>query len=395
MSYKSMKVLEKRLETLREAGLYRSLRRIESASHRIVQIEEKNRLMCASNNYLGLVNDERLINAAIGAVRQYGTGASGSRLTTGNTELHERLERRIAAFKGTEDAILFNTGYMANLAALTALVGEDDLIFSDELNHASIIDGCRLSKANVIVYKHSDTADLEAKIQQTPCDGQRLIVTDGVFSMDGDIAFLPELVQLSEKYNAWLVVDDAHGTGVLGTMGKGTVEHFGLSPDKVDIHIGTLSKALAGEGGYIAGSRSLIEYLRNTARPFIFSTALSPGVVGTVLEALEIVESGAALRTRLQVVSKFVRQQLSQIGFQVLPGETPIIAVILGDSSTALKFSRHLEDLGIFAPAIRPPTVPKGSSRIRLTLMATHSNEDIEQMIHGFATVGREFGVSK
>ncbi|WP_047152075.1 8-amino-7-oxononanoate synthase [Aneurinibacillus tyrosinisolvens] len=389
---KNRSYLQEALNELTKKGLYRQLRRIESAaSHRVI-MEGREMLMFASNNYLGLANDPRLIRAACQAIEKYGTGSSGSRLTTGNTILHEQLEERLAHFKGTESAIVFNTGYMANIAALTSLVGEGDVIFSDALNHASIIDGCRLSRAQTVIYRHSDILDLEEKLKASSHFRRRLIVTDGVFSMDGNIAPLPDIVSLTERYKAFVMVDDAHATGVLGSSGRGTADHFGLK-DKISVQLGTLSKALGAEGGYIAGKKELIDFLLNRARPFIFSTALSPGVMASALEALNIVENEPERRKRLHHSSLYVRQELSRMGFRVLDGETPILAVLIGEAETAVAFSKKLETNGIFAPAIRPPTVPAGSSRIRITVMSTHTDEDIKELIESFGIVGKEMGV--
>ncbi|WCK55275.1 8-amino-7-oxononanoate synthase [Aneurinibacillus sp. Ricciae_BoGa-3] len=386
--------LHEELNELTKNGLYRKLRRMESAASNRVIVEGHEMLMFASNNYLGLADDHRLIRAACQAIERYGTGSSGSRLTTGNTLLHEQLEGRLAQFKGTEAAIVFNTGYMANIAALTSLVGEGDVILSDALNHASIIDGCRLSRARTVIYRHADMQDLENKLKESTSFRQRLIVTDGVFSMDGDIAPLPDIVSLAEKYQATIMVDDAHATGVLGNNGTGTAEHFGLK-DRIAVQLGTLSKALGAEGGYIAGKQELIDYLLNRARPFIFSTALSPGVIASALEALDIVELEPERRWRLHHVSSYARQELSRLGFHVLDGQTPILAVVIGVADAAVTFSKRLEDNGIFAPAIRPPTVPIGSSRIRITLMASHTDEDIQSLIQSFQLVGKELGVMR
>jgi 8-amino-7-oxononanoate synthase len=387
-----MERLRQELESIRNKGLYRRLRKMDSAASTRVIVDGREMLMCASNNYLGLANDPRLIEAAIEAIRKYGTGSSGSRLTTGNTALHEQLEERIARFKGTEAAIVFNTGYMANVAAMTALATAGDVIFSDEWNHASLIDGCRLSKADVVIYRHADLKDLEEKLMRYRSGKRNLIVTDGVFSMDGDIANLPGIVELAERYGAWVMVDDAHATGVLGRRGAGTVEHFDLH-GRVHIQMGTLSKAVGAEGGYIAGTRELIEYLRNCARPFIFSTALSPGVIGTALTAFDLIENEPERRARLYAIGKKVREELLQMGFRVMPGETPILPILIGEAERAVEFSSYLEEQGIFAPAIRPPSVPQGTSRIRLTLMATHTDEDVRDILDSFSRIGQKMGV--
>lgn len=384
-----MKRLQQEMEQIHKKNLWRQLRRMDSVSSARVRVEGRELLMCASNNYLGLADDPRMTEAAIRAIRTFGTGSSGSRLTTGNTVLHEQLEARIAQFKGTESAIVFNTGYMANLAAMTTLAGVGDVIFSDEWNHASLIDGCRLSKAEVIIYRHNDLQDLEEKLSLYGSPQRNLIVTDGVFSMDGDIANLPGIVRIAERYDAWVVVDDAHATGVLGRRGAGTAEFFGLH-DKIHVQIGTLSKAVGAEGGFIAGSKLLIDYLRNCARPFIFSTALSPGVIASALTAINLIEQEPQRRTRLHQVTRQVREGLSALGFAVTPGETPIVPVIIGEAEKAVEFSQHLEEQGVFAPAIRPPSVPSGTSRIRLTLMATHTDEDIAHILDVFAKARRK-----
>ncbi|KEO83068.1 aminotransferase class I/II-fold pyridoxal phosphate-dependent enzyme [Tumebacillus flagellatus] len=401
---------KRELEGIREAGLYRSLRRMESASSRTVRVEGREMLMCASNNYLGLADHPLLQETAMEAIRRFGTGSGGSRLTTGNTALHESLERELAAFKGTEAAVLFNTGYMANVAALTALVGAGDLILSDRLNHASLIDGARLSRAEVQVYEHCDLDDLEKKVSSAregsmstreeltgataldEGDSTRgsqgryrriLIVTDGVFSMDGDIAPLPDICDLAERWGADVMVDDAHATGVLGAKGAGTADHFGCQ-HRVAVQMGTMSKALGAEGGYIAGSREMIEFLINRARPFIFSTAQSPAVIGAVLAALQIVQSEPERRESLLRRATRLRNEMLAAGFDVLPGETPILGVVLGEADRAVAFARELEAQGVFAPAIRPPTVPAGTSRIRLTLTAAHTDEDVGTITDAF-----------
>ncbi|PWK13791.1 aminotransferase class I/II-fold pyridoxal phosphate-dependent enzyme [Tumebacillus permanentifrigoris] len=399
------------LDAIRDAGLYRRLRRMESASSRVVVVEGREMLMCASNNYLGLADEPLLQETAIEAIRQFGTGSGGSRLTTGNTALHEHLERELAEFKGTEAALLFNTGYMANLAALTTLVGSGDLILSDSLNHASLIDGARLSRADVQIYEHCNLTDLEKKLavarglktsesaesaESAECISDSrirsrkgglydriLIVTDGVFSMDGDIAPLPGICDLAERYGADVMVDDAHATGVLGSKGAGTADHFNCQT-RVAVQMGTLSKALGAEGGYIAGSRDMVEYLINRARPFIYSTAMSPAGIGAVLAALQIVKNEPVRRSHLLVRAKRLRHQLLAADFEVLPSDTPILGIVLGEADHAVQFARELEAVGVFAPAIRPPTVPAGTSRIRLTLTASHTDADMDSIVKAF-----------
>ncbi|WCN36291.1 8-amino-7-oxononanoate synthase [Aneurinibacillus uraniidurans] len=364
-------------------GLLRTLRVVE---------ENQNIHVFSTNNYLGLATDQKMKEAAAQAIQRYGTGSGGSRLTTGNFTLHEQLEKKIASFKRKEDAIVFSSGYLANLGIISALMREGDAIFSDALNHASIIDGCRLSKAQTFIYQHANMQDLEEKLQQAVQHKKKLIVTDGIFSMDGTIAPLPEIVELAERYGAWVMVDDAHATGVLGATGAGTAEHFGLS-DKVQLTMGTLSKAIGAEGGYVAAAASVTNYLRNYARSFIFQTSLSPSVVAAAMKGIELIQLEPERRQTLRENATYIRSGLQQCGFTLIEGNTPIIAVIIGDAKQAVRFSRLLEEEGIFAPAIRPPTVAEGSSRIRVTVMATHTVFEIEKALASFKKVGKEIGI--
>ncbi|ATY85713.1 8-amino-7-oxononanoate synthase [Kyrpidia spormannii] len=380
--------LEAELQNLEDAGLRRRLRRVESAPGPEVTVEGRRMLMCASNNYLGLAQDPRLIEAAHRAMIRYGAGSTGSRLISGDTELHEALEKRIARWKGTEAALVFATGYMANVALATTLAGEEDVIFSDEWNHASIIDGCRLSRARVSVYRHADPGDLESKIIAAGPARRRLIYTDGVFSMDGDVAPLPRLLEVAGKYDAFVVVDDAHAGGVLGKRGRGTMEYYGLSPAPRIIQMGTLSKAAGVEGAYVAGAKAVIDYLINRARPFIFSTAPSPAAVGAALVAVEIMEQEQWRRDHLRALVSRLRTGLRERGWRVPEGSTPIIPVIIGEVGETLRLAARLDDAGIFAPAIRPPTVPPESCRIRLTVTAAHRMEDVDRILAVFTTEG-------
>ncbi|WP_245574276.1 8-amino-7-oxononanoate synthase [Desulfovirgula thermocuniculi] len=340
----------------------------------------------------GLTNHPRVKAAAIEAIEKWGTGSGGSRLTTGNFRLHRQLEERLARFKGTEDAVVFNTGYMANLGTVSALVTRGDLVVSDELNHASIIDGCRLSRATVKVYRHKDLAHLRNILSAERAACRRcLIVTDGVFSMDGDVAPLPELLDLAEEFQALLMVDDAHATGVLGKKGAGTVEYFGLEGRGI-IQMGTLSKALGAEGGYVAGDAALIDYLRNRARSFIFSTALSPPVIAAAMAALDVLEEEPHLLTQLHANVQFLYQGLKEMGFQVLPTESAVIPLMVGDARQALALSAKLAERGVLVPAIRPPTVPEGTSRLRITVMATHTPEDLQWALDAFRQAGERLG---
>lgn len=387
-----MNFLEEELAYLQEHHLYRWLNRMDDSQAARTVINGKQSLLLSSNNYLGLTEHPELKAAARQAVTRWGTGAGGSRLTTGNLRLHEELENTIASFKRTEAAIVFNTGYMANLGAITALAGKDDLILSDELNHASIIDGCRLSQAKIKIFPHKDTRALEKLLQQAQGYRRRLIVTDGVFSMDGDLAPLPRLVELAEKYHALLMVDDAHATGVLGRRGAGTADHFNLE-GKVHIQMGTLSKAVGSAGGYIAGSRKLIDYLRNKARSFIFSTALPPAVIAAATTAFRVIEENPQIRENLWANARYLRSGLKQMGYSISAEESPIIPIFIGDADKAMKVAEKLFDLGVFAPGIRPPTVPPGTSRIRVTVMATHTREDLDRALSAFMQAGKELGI--
>ncbi|AOH56740.1 8-amino-7-oxononanoate synthase [Peribacillus muralis] len=380
-------IWEQELAALKEKGLYRKLRSVETLNDDgQALVNGQKMLMFASNNYLGLAQDQRVIEASIQATERFGAGSTGSRLTTGHSIIHEALEGKLAQFKQTEAAIVLNTGYMANMAVLTTIVGEGDLILSDAGNHASIIDGCRLSRAKTVIYSHADLDDLELKLQGHQGFKKTLIVTDGVFSMDGDIAPLPGIVNLAKRYGALIMMDDAHATGVLGKDGRGTSEHFGLK-GKVDIEMGTLSKAIGVEGGFVAGSRSLIDYLLNKARPFIFSTALSPGVVAGASAAVDIIMTEPERRVRLQNMSRHLYEELTSLGYTVTGGETPILGIICGKPEQATLLSKELHKHGIYAPAIRPPTVPDGTSRIRLTLMSQHRERHIDHVISAFKAI--------
>ncbi|AZV42599.1 8-amino-7-oxononanoate synthase [Peribacillus asahii] len=384
--------LNQELQQIREQGLFRTLRRIDAASDTETVLEGKKILLFSSNNYLGLANDSRMKEKAIEAIKQFGTGSGGSRLTTGNLSLHEQLERDIASFKGKEASLVFSSGFLANVGIISTLMKQGDVILSDSLNHASIIDGCRLSKADTVIYNHVDMNDLEKKLQSVTSYQRKLIVTDGVFSMDGNIAPLPAIVLLAKKYGAMVMVDDAHSTGILGKTGAGTAEYFGLT-QQIDLLMGTLSKSIGAEGGYVAASQSLIQYLRNKARSFIFQTALSPSVVAASIEGIRIIREERERSVRLLENAEFLRNGLKKSGFTLVDGSTPILAVLIGSAQDAVRFSKRLEEEGIFAPAIRPPTVPKGMSRIRLTIMATHQQEQLEYALHTFVKIGKEMNL--
>lgn len=381
------------LQALRAQGLYRSMRVIEGAQGSRVLLDGKEVLLLCSNNYLGLADHPALKQAAIDGVA-LGVGSGASRLVSGTMDLHQRLEERIAAFKGTEKALLFNSGYAANTGIISSVVGRGDAIFSDRLNHASIVDGAVLSRANLHRYPHRDLGALEKMLQEKGGKGRRLIVTDGVFSMDGDIAPLRELVNLARRYDALLMVDDAHGTGVLGATGRGSGELCGVLKD-IDIHMGTLGKGLGSFGAYVAGSRILCDYLVNTARSFIFSTSLPPAVLAASIAAFDLVDSpeGARLRERLSANVRLFKARLESAGFDVMGTQTQIVPVFVGEAQTTMEFSRQLLEQGVFVQGIRPPTVPAGSCRLRCTIMATHEPADLESVAGKIAAVGRRLGV--
>jgi len=386
-----MKRFSEKLDQIKKNGLYRKMKHLQTPQGSHIKIDDKDYLLLSSNSYLGLCNDNRLKQAAHDAIEKYGVGSGGSRLTTGSYEIHQKLEEEIAFFKKTEAALLFNTGYMANVGAISGIADKSWVIFSDSLNHASIIDGCRLSRAEIIVYDHCDAADLARKVQGYS-GRQALIVTDGLFSVDGDIAPLPAIVEIAQKSNILLMVDDAHATGVLGLSGGGTADYFGLS-DEIDIQMGTLSKALASEGGFIAGKQSLIDYLVNTARSFIFSTALSPATIAVARKALDIVRTEPQSRETLLANAAWFRAELRQAGFDVAENEAPIISIVVGAPDLAVTFSNQLMERNIFVSAIRPPTVPEGTSRLRISIMATHTREDLLQALNHIKEIGQKLGV--
>lgn len=372
--------------TLEQAGLRRHLRTVMSAPTGTVNLDGRDVVLLGSNNYLGLSTHPQVITAAIEATRNFGTGASGSRLISGNSELYTTLETNLAKTKNTEAALVFSSGYAANTSIIPVLAGEDDLILSDALNHASIIDGCRLSRATKKVYRHCDIAHLKALLSESTAFRRRLIVTDGVFSMDGDIAPLPDIYEVATQYEAMLLVDDAHGFGVLGKDGSGTVAHFGLEGTDI-IRMGTLSKAVGALGGYVAGSRVLVELLINKARGFIFTTGLPPATLAAANAALDVIRSSPELRQRLFSHAKYLKTALANLGYTLLPSETQILPVVLGGPQRATSIADALLAEGVFVPAIRPPAVPPDTSRLRLTVMATHTEAEIQQAIAGFAAV--------
>lgn len=389
---------EQEIERLKTSGLYRGLKRIAGHIDTTVSIDGKEVILLSSNNYLGLASHPKLKEAAASALREYGTGACSSRLISGNMKIHEELEKKTAKFKGCQSAIVFSTGYMANIGVITSLAGKGDLILSDELNHASIIDGCKLSGAKVKVYPHKNIEKLKEILSQGNASSSKgsykrtLIVTDGVFSMDGDITPLPEILDVAREEDALVMLDDAHATGVLGENGKGTAEHFGLTDGNL-IHMGTFSKALGSMGGYITGSKIIIEYLKNNARPFIYSTALPPSVCASSIAAIDLLEKEPSIRTRLwRNIARF-RKGLINLGYNMMESQTQIIPILIGDTSLTMEFARAIFEKGVYAPGIRPPTVPEGKSRIRTGLMASHTDEQIDKVLAVFESEGRRLGI--
>lgn len=386
--------LTENLADLKNKGLYNVIDPLESSNGPIIKIAGREFINLSSNNYLGLATDPRLIEAASVAIQKYGVGAGAVRTINGTLDLHVKLEEKLAAFKHTEAAIAYQSGFNCNMAAISAVMDKDDAILSDELNHASIIDGCRLSKAKILGYKHSDMADLRTKAKEAKESGlykKIMVITDGVFSMDGDIARLPEIVKIAEEFDLITYVDDAHGSGVLGN-GAGTVKHFGLS-DQIDFQIGTLSKALGVVGGYVAGKRDLIDWLKVRSRPFLFSTALTPGDVAASIAAIDILTSSTELQNKLWENGSYLKQGLKALGFNIGASQTPITPCIIGEEKQAQEFSQKLYAEGVYAKAIVFPTVPKGTGRVRNMPTAAHTREMLDQALAIYAKVGKEMGI--
>ncbi len=369
--------IQERIEEIRELGLYRKLRLISGPQGPRVLLDGRPVLLLCSNNYLGLADHPRVREAAAEAAMRYGVGAGASRLISGNMTIHRRLEEQLAEFKGTSACVVFGSGYLANTGVVSALAREGDVVFSDALNHASIVDGCRLAKADTFVYGHSDIDHLEWGLQQAGGRGS-LIVTDGVFSMDGDVALLEEIVELAARYDARVMVDDAHGTGAIGPGGRGTVADAGLE-DEVDVIVGTLGKSLGSYGAYACCDRTMAKYLVNTARTLIFSTALPPPAVAGALAALELLRDNPARVDKLQHNAQVMRDALADAGLDTGPSETQIVPLVVGDASVAMDACNAALANGVFAQAIRPPTVPAGTSRLRLAVMASHTRAELRR----------------
>lgn len=384
--------LEAELTHRRAQNLYRALTPIAARLGPRAVIAGREVINLCSNDYLGLAQHPRLVRAAAEAAATWGVGASASRLVSGSLELHEELERRLSLFKGTEAALLYSSGYQANLGIIGALMGEGDLILSDALNHASIIDACRLSRARTLVYRHKDLEHLESLLAANRGFRRKLIVTDSVFSMDGDLAPLPGLLALARQYGAEVLIDEAHATGVLGKTGKGALEHFGLDPHDFLV-MGTLSKALGSFGAFFAGTALVREYLVNFSRPLLYTTALPPPVVGAALAALEVLEEEKWRREVLRERSGWFRRELRRIGFNTLDSETQIIPVVVGDAERAVLLARGLLAKGVFVQAMRPPTVPQGSSRLRISLTAAHTEEDLKFALDALLDAATELGL--
>jgi len=383
------------LEELKQQQRYFHLRVLAGEQRPVATFDGKKVINLSSNNYLGLASHPKLRRAALAAIRKYGVGAGAVRTISGTMRIHMDLERQIAKFKRTEACVVFQSGFTANAGTVAAILGKDDLIISDELNHASIIDGCRLSKAAIRVFKHRDVADC-AKICEETKDfpGRKLLITDGVFSMDGDIAPLPALCDLAEKYNCIMMVDDAHASGVLGSHGRGSVDHLGCH-GRVDIQVGTLSKAIGAMGGYVCGSKALIEFLYHRARPFLFSTSHPPSVTATCQAAFSLLASraGAELVTKLWENARYFQKGLAHQGFPRSTSETPITPILVGDAGKAFELSRELFQQGVFAPAVGFPTVAEGKARLRAIVTATHSRKDLERALDILGRVARKLEI--
>lgn len=385
--------LKEKIQELKDQGVYRKLPVLEGASGAEVMLNGRQVINLSSNNYLGFANHPRMKAAAVAAIEKYGVGSGAVRTIIGNMDIHEILEQKLAAFKREEAVMVFQSGFNCNAGTIQAITEKGDVIITDELNHASIIDGCRLSRADKVVFKHSDMEDLERILEESKSKYNRmLIITDGVFSMDGDLARLPEIVDLAEKYGAMTYVDDAHGSGVLGENGRGTVDHFKLH-GRVDFCIGTLSKAIGVIGGYVAGSKTMQEWLSHRGRPLLFSTSLPPAAVGAIIEAVDILMETTEYTDRLWENARFFKEKMAALGYNTGNSETPITPVIIGDEAQTMAFSRKLLENGLFASAIVFPTVPKGTGRVRCMVTAGHTQEQLSRAVEIFEKVGKEMNL--
>ena len=386
--------LEKNLNELKEQGLYNEIDPVEGPNGPIIKIGGKDLINLSSNNYLGLATNDELKRIAKEATDKYGVGAGAVRTINGTLDLHVKLEEKLAEFKGTEAAISYQSGFNCNMAAISGVMDKNDAILSDQLNHASIIDGCRLSRAKIIAYKHNDMDDLRAKAKEAKESGlynKIMVITDGVFSMDGDLAKLPEIVEIAREFDLITYVDDAHGSGVMG-KGKGTVKHFGLEKE-IDFQIGTLSKAIGVVGGYVAGSKQLIDWLKVRSRPFLFSTALPPGDVAAITAAIQMLIDSTELHDKLWDNGNYFKAGLEKLGFDIGHSETPITPTIIGDEKLTQQFSKRLAEEGVYAKSIVFPTVPKGTGRVRNMPTAAHTKEMLDDALAVYEKVGKELGV--
>jgi glycine C-acetyltransferase len=390
----ALRFLRTQLDELEEAGLRLRIRTLEDTQAARARFDGREVINLASNNYLGLCGDPRMKEAAAEAARRFGAGSGAVRSIAGTMSLHRELERRFAAFKGAESALMFPSGFAANAGTVSAILTREDVIVSDELNHASIIDGARLSRAEIKVFPHRDADAADRLLEETKAEGRnQLLITDGVFSMDGDIAPLPDLVDVAERHGAIMMIDDAHASGVLGENGKGTVSHYGLDPSRVDIQVGTLSKAIGALGGFIAGPAHLIEWLQNRGRPFIFSTSAPPAVAAACIQALDILEQEPERVARLWERTRFFKEGLERLGFDTGSSQTPITPVIAGEAATAQQLSALLWEEGVFTPAVVFPTVAKNRARVRTIVTADHTPGDLEQAVDAFERVGRKLSL--
>lgn len=384
--------LDGEISSLKQKGMFRKLRVVHGQEKAVCNIDGKEVINLSSNNYLGLTTHPHLMQAAHQAIDTHGVGTAAVRTIIGTMDLHQQLEERLATFKHTEATLTFQSGFATNQAIIQALMEEGDAIISDELNHASIIDGIRLSKAARYIYKHVDMNDLEDKLKQAQNARTKLIITDGVFSMDGDIGPLKDIVELAERYGAATYVDDAHASGVLGRNGRGSVDHWDLN-GRVDVQVGTFSKAIGAQGGYMAGPQSLRDYLIHKARPFLFSNALPPSVMATCIAALDVLEQEPHLIDKLWENTRYFKGSLQKLGFDIGKSETPITPVIVGSGERAVKLSDRLFEEGVFAQGIGYPTVPEAKSRVRTIITAAHTQENMDTAIATFERVGRELGI--
>jgi len=392
MSPSPLAFVDEELDALRQQGLFRRLRVLDAEQAAHASVDGRSVVNLSSNNYLGLTTHPLLRERALAAVREFGVGSGSVRPIAGTMALHVELERRLAAFKRTEAAIVFQSGFTANAGTVASLLGRDDIIVSDELNHASIIDGARLSRAAIKVFPHGDAAAARAIVAGLPRTQKTLIITDGVFSMDGDLGPLPALCDVADEFGCLMMVDDAHASGVFGRQGRGTVDHFGMH-GRVHIQVGTLSKAIGALGGYVAGSQSLIEFLHHKARPILFSTSHPPSVTATCLAALDVLESDPGLIEKLWENTRLFKTGLAALGFDTGRSESPITPVMVGDGARAMKLSDRLFDLGVFAQGIGFPTVPQGKARVRTIVTATHTQAELAFALDAFGAAGRELGV--